>query len=188
MIHIEGNQFEPGSKVPKRYEESVPPVDNAATVILDEYLESKGWETGQGLTIFGSPGSGKTTIGMAALYGIFKATKSQGRYLTEADYLADLRRLWRMEEMATKSRDDATWMEYMEWERLHLDIKEDKVLFLDDVGIGYTPMHRYEIEILVRGRNSAGLTTIVALDESLYENFSESLQNTLTKINMITGC
>lgn len=167
MIHLEGNIFMPGSEIPTQAAE----VNLSENPLIQEYLLSAGWERGVGLLLLGPPGSGKTSFGMTALRAIHSVQPVEMIYWNEYDFLADLRNLWRLEEMTQKySRDDALWGEYTEWERTFWSLKEAPFLFLDHVCRGYTPMQTYEVENLLRLRESKGLPTVVACQTSLWEN------------------
>ena len=111
MIRSGENQFIPGSSIPKTTGTDIS--DNA---LIQEYLLSSGWESGVGILLLGAAGCGKTTVGIEILKQIHKVHRTEMFYWTEYDFLADLRNLWRMEEMTQKyARDDALWKEYTEW-------------------------------------------------------------------------
>lgn len=181
MIHVEYNLFVPGSVVP-----DLEPMSISDNDMVQEYLSSNAWDFGEGLLILGSAGSGKTTLGITVLREIAKVSPLEMIYWTEQDYLADLRNLWRMEEMTQRfSRDDALWEEYMEWERTFWSLKEAPFLFFDDACRGYTAMHFYEVENLMRFRESKKLATVVASQSLQWENISPGLQSVIERHSMI---
>lgn len=181
MIRTDDNQFIPGSVIP-----DIPTVSLADNDLIQEYLLSASWEFGEGLLILGFAGTGKTTMGISVLREIAKVSPLEMIYWTEHDFLADLRNLWRMEEMTQKySRDDALWKEYLDWERTFWNLKESPFLFLDEVGRGYTAMHTYEVENLLRFRESKKLATVVASQSLNWENLSPSLKSVVERHSMI---
>lgn len=182
MIRSGENKFTPGSIIPKNAVD----VDLSENFLLEEYLLSAGWEQGIGLLILGNAGSGKTSTGLTVIKHIRKIFHSEMIYWTEHDFLSDLRNLWRMEEMTQKySRDDALWDEYTEWERDFWDLKEAPFLFLDDVCRGYSPMHTYEVENLLRLRENKQLTTFVAAQIGLWENAPTGLTSVVERNSMV---
>lgn len=181
MIRTDDNQFIPGSVVP-----DVPTMNVSDNDLVQEYLLSAAWEFGEGLLILGFAGTGKTTLGVSVLREIAKVSPLEMIYWTEHDFLADLRNLWRMEEMTQKySRDDALWKEYTDWERTFWNLKESPFLFLDDLGRGYTAMHAYEVENLLRFRESKKLATVVASQSLQWENLSPGLKSVVERHSMI---
>lgn len=167
MIHLDSNIFAPGSEIPVNL---VSP-DFSDTPLVEEYLLSAGWERGVGLLLLGPSGSGKTTLGMAVLKAIHSLYPVEMIYWNEHDFLADLRNLWRMEDMTQKfARDDVLWAEYMDWERTFWTMKTAPFLFFDHACRGYTPMHNYEVENMLRLRESQSLPTIVASQDGLWDN------------------
>lgn len=181
MIRTSEGRFIPGSPVP-----SVRSIDSTDNPLVEEYLLSAAWESGEGLLLLGFAGSGKTTLGVAVLKEIAKVSPLEMIYWTEQDFLSDLRNLWRMEEMTQKfSRDDALWSDYTDWERTFWDYKEAPFLFLDDACRGYSAMHAYEVENLLRLRESKGLATIVASQNSLWENAAPGLTSVVERHSMI---
>jgi hypothetical protein len=106
-------------------------------------------------------------------------------YWTESDFLSDLRNMWRMEEMTQKyARDDALWKEYTDWERMYWSMKECPFLFLDDVGRGYTPMHTYEVENLLRLREAKRLPNVVACQTGLWDNLPSGFRSVIERNSM----
>ena len=181
MIRTDENLFIPGSSIP-----SVPQISVVDNALVQEYLLSAAWESGEGLLLLGFAGSGKTTLGIAILREIAKVSPLEMIYWAESDFLADLRNLWRMEEMTQKfSRDDALWSDYTEWERSFWDMKESPFLFLDDACRGYTAMHAYEVESLLRFRENKGLATVVASQSMQWENAAPGLKSVVERHSMI---
>jgi DNA replication protein DnaC len=182
MIRSGENQFVPGSNIPS-VSSNVDVYDND---LLNEYLLSAGWQRGVGLLFIGAAGCGKTTTGISVLKEIHRVHTVEMFYWTEYDYLSDLRNLWRMEEMTQKySRDDALWKEYTEWERVFWNMKESPFLFLDDVGRGYTPMHTYEVENLLRLRESKSLPTVVSCQTGLWDNLPSGFKSVVERNSMV---
>lgn len=153
--------------------------------LVRTYLEQQSWLNGVGLLILGDPGAGKTSLGATVLRNVYRTGTAAVTYWAEHDYLADLRNLWRLEDM-TKSlpRDDALWMDYVNWERDLWAAKDSPVLFLDTVGRAYTPMQKYEIENLLRHRSDQSLPTIAAVDSVLYVSLSLAMQSLLTRSSL----
>jgi hypothetical protein len=181
MIRSGQNHFTPGSVIPKIANYPDPTTNE----LINEYLLSAAWESGEGLLLLGSAGSGKTTIGVATLRAIHRVSPLEMMYWTEQDFLSDLRNLWRMEELTQKvTRDDSLWREYMDWERNFWDLKESPFLFLDDVARGYSPMHIYETENLIRLREAKGLPTIVACQTGLWDNAPSGFTSVIERHSM----
>lgn len=149
---------------------------------VSAYLDSRGWENGIGLLLLGEPGAGKTSLGLTVLRAIYRSTKQSVVYWNEHDYLADVRNLWRLEDM-TKSlpRDDALWMDYVEWERALWAMKDAPVMFFDTVGRSYTPMQKYEVENLLRYRLDKCLATITAVDGVIFQGLSKAMESVLSR-------
>lgn len=180
MIRSGENQFVPGSVIPRAHK-----IDVTENALLNEYLLSSGWEHGIGVLFLGAAGCGKTSMGISLLRAVHQVNEVEMFYWTEYDFLSDLRNLWRMEEMTQKySRDDALWKEYTDWERSFWSMKEAPFLFLDDVGRGYTPMHTYEVENLIRLREAKRLPTIVSCQTSLWENLPVGFKSVLERNSM----
>lgn len=178
MIRSGENQFVPGSSIPVNSYA----VDVFKNSLLEEYLLSAGWNLGVGVLLLGTAGCGKTSTGIALLKEIHKVHTSEMFYWTEHDFLSDLRNLWRMEEMTQKySRDDALWKEYMDWERVFWNMKEAPFLFLDDAGRGYTPMQMYEVENLLRLRETKSLPSVVACQTGLWDNLPMGFKSVLER-------
>lgn len=182
MIRSGDNQFVPGSPIPSTGSH----IDVFENPLLEEYLLSAGWERGVGVLFLGSAGCGKSSSGISLLKEVHKVYPTEMFYWTEYDFLADLRNLWRMEEMTQKySRDDALWKEYMDWERIFWNMKEAPFLFLDDAGRGYTPMQTYEVENLLRLREAKSLPSIVACQTGLWDNLPNGFKSVLERNNLI---
>jgi hypothetical protein len=180
MIRSGDNNFVPGSSIPK-----TPPVVINNNELISEYLISAGWESGIGLLILGTAGCGKTTTGIEILKNIHMLSRTEMFYWTESDFLSDLRNMWRMEEMTQKyARDDALWKEYTDWERMYWSMKECPFLFLDDVGRGYTPMHTYEVENLLRLREAKRLPNVVACQTGLWDNLPSGFRSVIERNSM----
>ena len=181
MIRGPEGMFSPGSVITK-----TPIVDVSGNDMVQEYLLSAAWERGEGVLLLGFAGVGKTVLGITILHEISKVFPAEMIYWTEQDFLSDLRYLWRLEEMTQKfSRDDALWKDYTEWERTFWDMKEAPFLFLDDVCRGYSPMHSYEVENLLRLRESKGLPTVVASQTIYWENAAPGLTSVVERHSMI---
>lgn len=180
MIRSGENQFIPGSSIPKTAS-----IDISSNALIEEYLLSSGWENGIGILMLGTAGCGKTTTGIEILKQIHKVNRTEMFYWTEYDFLADLRNLWRMEEMTQKyARDDALWKEYTEWERSFWNMKESPFLFLDDVGRGYTPMQTYEVENLLRLRENKRLPNVIACQNGLWDNLPSGFRSVVERNSM----
>jgi hypothetical protein len=181
MIRSPEGQFSPGSPVPYSY-----PVNLSENFMVQEYLLSAAWENGGGILLLGFAGTGKTVTGIAILRELAKVSPLEMIYWTEHDFLADLRNLWRLEEMTQKfSRDDALWADYVAWERAFWDLKEAPFLFLDDACRGYTPMQYYEVENLLRLREAKSLPTIVASQSLQWENAAPGLTSVVERNSLI---
>lgn len=182
MIRSEANIFSPGSVIPA----NPLAVDLSERPLVEEYLMTFGWQRGVGLLLLGSAGCGKTTLGLSVLKQIHRQTPMEMIYWNEYDFLADLRNLWRLEEMTQKfARDDSLWSEYTEWERSYWDLKEAPFLFLDHLCRAYTPMQMYEVENLLRLRESKGLPTLVACQTGLWENAPFGLTSVVERNSLI---
>lgn len=185
MIRTEG-EFRPGSVKPAEMTlqllDSVTLCDSARDAVTD-WVEAKGWRHGEGLVFLGQPGVGKTTAGFTALRQAFLADPmTKQSYWVEQDFLSDLKTLWKFEESAPRAPSDGQlWKDYVEWEQAYWDLRESPLLFLDDVGRGYTPMHTYEVEGLVRTRNDRGLSTLAAVQLATWDNLPLSLRSVLTR-------
>lgn len=162
--------------------ENVAYLDLSDNPTIQAYLEGAGWENGVGLLLLGEPGCGKTSAGLTVLRSIYRATRQTVVYWHEHDFLADIRNLWRLEDM-TKSlpRDDALWMDYVEWERAVWMMKDSPVMFLDTVGRSYTAMQKYEVENLLRYRLDRSLATISAVDGVVFQGMSKAMKSVLTR-------
>lgn len=183
MIRLGFNVFMPGSEIPMRK------WDRNEDILVRSYLDSGAWEQGRGVLLLGEPSSGKTTLGMHILRRISEVSPLEMIYWTEYDFLADLRNLWRLEEMTQKAtRDDALWGDYLEWERSFWDLKEAPFLFLDDAGRGYTPFQNYEVENLLRLRETKAMPTIVASQTGLWENIPAGLRSVVERNSITIKC
>lgn len=181
MIHLEANLFCVGSEIPT----GLPDVEFSDNPLVVEYLLSAGWESGVGLLLLGPSGSGKTTLGLSILKSIHSVFSGEMIYWNEHDFLSDLRNLWRLEDMTQKfSRDDVLWSEYMDWERSFWALKTAPFLFFDHACRGYTPMHTYEVENLLRLRESKSLPTILASQDGLWENAPFGLTSVVERNSM----
>ena len=69
MIRNSEGRFIPGSAVPLVRE-----IDSTENVLVEEYLLSAAWESGEGLLLLGFAGCGKTTLGVAELKEIAKVS------------------------------------------------------------------------------------------------------------------
>jgi DNA replication protein DnaC len=138
------------------------------------------------VNLCGPPGSGKTSVGLQILHDIWDIEPLGQSYWTEQDFLADLRNLWRLEEMTQKSvRDDVLWGEYVEWERRFWAYKETSYLFLDDIGHCYTPMQWYEVEGLIRFRYNKHLPTMFGTTDSDLKTMPDRLKSLVFR-NVVT--
>lgn len=175
----------PGSVVP-RVVSNTNILDSSAA---QRYLESSLWEEGLGFRIVAAAGSGKTNACLELLRGVHKQNPSlHMSYWTEYDFLNDLKVLWRYEDLTSKhARDDALWAEYLEWDRSFTALKECPLLFLDDVGRGYTAMHLYEVESLLRLRMVKALPTVIAVQTDLWENLPHSLRSVISRSTIALG-
>lgn len=179
MIRSQENQFFPGSNIPTNL------IDVKLPDMVEEYLLTSGWTKGMGILLIGTAGCGKTTTGISILKKIHRVASTEMIYWTEYDFLADLRNLWRMEEMTQKfARDDSLWKEYTEWEGTFWGMKESPFLFLDDIGRGYTPMQNYEVENLLRFRETRGLPNITACQSGLWDNMPSGFKSVLERTSM----
>lgn len=178
MIRTDSNAFTPGSLAPSRKVKS----DVSRLTQVQHYIGIRAWETGVGPVLVAPAGSGKTPAGISIMREIRRSHRLDFVYWTEHDFLADLRYLWRVEEMTQKhARDDSLWAEYLDWERAFWNLKECQFLFLDDVGRAYTPMQRYEVENLLRLRETKGLPTMVACQTGLWENLPSGLKSVISR-------
>lgn len=164
MIRDEDGVTHPGSFIPTHPLQylkvsSVYPLPPEAL----SYFELEVWKNGGGFLITGSSGSGKTTMGLALVRTFHhEAPELESNYWSEADYFQDQRELWSRKDMAQRMTfDDTIWRDHLDWERQFLDLKESPILFVDNVGMGYTPSHTYELSNLLRSREDRGLVTIV---------------------------
>lgn len=171
MIREGGNRFTPGSIVPP---EANIRVDTSTVMGLPAFTSGRK----RNVLILGAPQTGKTTLGFNVLREAAERDPDLWvNYWTERDLFADQRNLWRMEDLAAKvTKDDGLWHEYLEWERLYHDLRETTLLFLDDVGVGYSPHHRYELEGLLRQRSAMGLGTVVAAQTDLWSELPKGLR------------
>src|SRR6476660_6307763 len=127
---------------------------------LEEYCEDLRWKNAVPIAIIGKSASGKTGMLLALEIRIEASEPRSVGHWTEADYLADLRNLWRFENL-TKNVNKATdvlWDECLAWDKHMKRLVGLPVLGFDDVG--YTPNaeDQYRVETMLRGRQAAGLT------------------------------
>lgn len=180
---------EPGSYVPvrpKRYAPTYQPPSQVATQI-DHYVKSRGWLSGAGVLLRGSYGSRKTTTGLHILHAVsLSGDETPQTYWTESDYLADLRELWSLREQLPRGINDGDlWQDFVSWEHRFEQLKGSPLLFLDNVGQGYSQNHRYEMVNFVRSRKDRGLATIFAVSDQEWGSLHASLQSLLTSDNLV---
>lgn len=183
MIRDQEGGFSPGTGLSTRY------IDAAVDIIHPEvqgFLDDRRWEHGGGLLIVGPDGCGKTMLGLSVLHQVFNLDPARSfQYWTEQDFLADLRSLWRYEEMSqrlTSRREDlGIWNEYAEWEREFWGLKEAGVLFFDDLGRSYSPMQWYETEGLLRFRTLRDLPTIMGVSTGRWDNTPSGMKSVMSR-------
>lgn len=179
---------EPGSNVPikpKKYAGTEHPVDPIKSLV-DTYIDNEQWTQGTNVLLRGDYGSHKTTTGLYVLRRIAMTGDERVQtYWTEADYLADLRELWSLREQLPKGGNDSDlWQEFVAWESRFEALKASPLLFLDNVGFGYTANHRYEILLLVRQRVDLGLPTIVAVSTQEWEPMNGAMKSLLERSSL----
>lgn len=147
------------------------------------YLDERLWEKGVGVTIVGPPASGRTSLGVLIIRALLNQQEPPSPvYWTEHDYLSDLRTLMRYEDMVAKlPRDDALWGEYVDWEQNFWRLKESPFLFVDDACRSYTPFQWYEMENLLRERDSRNLPTLVSVEAERWASAEGNVRSLLSK-------
>jgi DNA replication protein DnaC len=181
VIHIQGNEFVPGSITPK-FSPNVGTFDmpDYAQGDMDRYLAQRLWEDGKNFLIRGGPYTGKTAVGLYLMRLIYKAepTLTNMIYWNEADFIADMRNGWRYDKLVEGSpKDSGLWAESLEWERTFWEYKEAPILFMDDVGKAKTNNQRYELEVMLRRRKDMGYGTFVAMNDDDWVDAPKSLRS-----------
>lgn len=176
MIRDDAGVTHPGSYLP------VHPVEFVRTqgIVLpsqaEDYFDLEVWKSGGGFLIQGPVGSGKTTMGLAIITRFHVvAPHLKLEYWSEADFFQDQRELWSRKDMAQRMTfDDTVWKDHLDWERQFLDLKEADVLFVDNVGMGYTSSHTYELSNMLRSREDRGLVTIVGTNSTAWASLPKA--------------
>jgi hypothetical protein len=172
--------------VPEDPEQALQKYSVGVRDMVESYWEQRRWQRGIGVLIIGPPDSGKTTLGLTIGQGAYLIEEYANAFWTEQDFIADLRAFWTWQDMISRMpKDDSLWTSYTDWERQLWDYKDTQVLLFDACCRGYTPMHWYESEGLLRFRSDRNLPTTMTVDRGLLEGASASMRSIMMKHNIV---